>query len=130
MQEKKWVATFAERLNIALERRNISPAELAKSLDISEATISNYRKGKYEPKQKRLDQISQILDVDIPWLLGANIPFATRTNNTASIIQHPLIEIFNELNADGQNKLMDYAQDLSQLPQYKKCDTVSQKEIG
>lgn len=66
--------TFAERLEKALDIRNMKPAELAKALNIADATISNYRSGKYEPKQKRLEQISNILNVSIPWLMGADVP--------------------------------------------------------
>lgn len=129
MQENKWIASFANRLNSALEKRNMSPAELAKVLNISEATISNYRKGKYEPKQKRLDQISQILNVSIPWLLGADVPFETRINNTTPITSHPLLQIYNNLNAEGQKNLMDYAEYIANKPEYKKCDTLSEEEI-
>lgn len=66
--------TFSERLEEALSIRNMKPAELAKALNIADATISNYRSGKYEPKQKRLEQISNILNVSIPWLMGADVP--------------------------------------------------------
>lgn len=129
MYDHKWVSTFAERLNIALEKRNITPAELAKKLNISEATISNYRKGKYEPKQRRLDQISQILNVNIPWLMGADIPFSARINIEKKTEPHPLLQIFYNLNYAGQQKLMEYAQDLATLDKYKKCDTLSEQEI-
>ncbi len=130
MQETKWITSFANRLNIALDKRNISPAELAKKLHISEATISNYRKGKYEPKQKRLDQISQILNVSIPWLMGADVPFETRINNTAIIALHPLLQIYDSLNEEGQKNLMDYAEYIANKPEYKKCNTFSEQEIG
>ena len=130
MQETKWITSFANRLNIALDKRNISPAELAKKLHISEATISNYRKGKYEPKQKRLDQISQILNVSIPWLMGADVPFEPRMNNTAIITLHPLLQIYNNLNAEGQKNLMDYAEYIANKPEYKKCNTLSEQEIS
>ena len=66
--------TFADRLKEALEIRNISAAELSRKLGINEGTMSQYKAGKYEPKQRRLQEISQILSVSIPWLMGADVP--------------------------------------------------------
>lgn len=38
---------------------------------------------------------------------------------------HPLVKIYNSLNLEGQEKLMDYATDLSSMEKYKKCDSIS-----
>lgn len=66
--------TFANRLNMALEAKGVSPAELSRMVGVAEGTISNYRKGKYEPKQTRLQLIAKILGVSIPFLLGYDYP--------------------------------------------------------
>lgn len=68
------VATFAERLNIALSTRNILAADLARQTGISEGLISGYKHGKFEPKQQKLDSIAQVLNVSIPWLMGGDVP--------------------------------------------------------
>lgn len=62
--------TFARRLNMALDERNMSAAELARLAGIGESSMSQYRNGTYEPKQRRLQRFSEILDVSIPWLMG------------------------------------------------------------
>lgn len=66
--------TFARRLCVALEKRGVSAAELSRRTGIDEGTICNYKKGKYEPKQRKLDLIACALDVQIAWLMGADIP--------------------------------------------------------
>ena len=66
--------TFSERLNEALEYRNMTAAELARALNVADATISNYKKGIYAPKQRRTEEISRILNVSVNWLLGADVP--------------------------------------------------------
>lgn len=66
--------TFADRLNEALEYRKITAAELARELNVADATISNYKKGIYAPKQRRTEEISRILNVSVDWLLGADVP--------------------------------------------------------
>lgn len=52
----------------------MSAAELSRRIGVNEGTISNYKKGAYEPKQRRLDNISKALDVSIPWLMGGDVP--------------------------------------------------------
>ncbi len=66
--------SFANRLNTALEAKGISPAELSRRIGVAEGTISNYRKGVYEPKQKRLQLIAKVLGVSVPFLLGYDVP--------------------------------------------------------
>ena len=68
------MATFAERLCEALSIRNMSAAELSRALDINEGTVSQYKKGLYEPKQKRTQAIAKALNVSIDWLMGADVP--------------------------------------------------------
>lgn len=73
------MATFAERFTTALTIRKMTPAELSKRIGVNEGTISNYRKGKYEPKQIRLEQIANALRVSIPWLMGNDVPMIQST---------------------------------------------------
>lgn len=75
--------TFAKRFIKALEVRNISAAELSRRLGVNEGTISNYKKGTYEPKQRRLEAIAKILEVSIPWLMGADVPMNVQTQTPA-----------------------------------------------
>lgn len=65
---------FAERFNFALKKRNITPAQLSKIIHVDEGSISNYRSGRYEPKQKRIEQIAKVLDVSVAWIMGADVP--------------------------------------------------------
>lgn len=80
------VSTFAKRLQEALDIRGITPAELSKRTGINEGTLSNYRKGKYKPKQDKLELISTALNVSAGWLLGADVPMIGNSyqNNTMS----------------------------------------------
>lgn len=87
--------SFAERLNEALECRNMTAAELARALNVADATISNYKKGIYAPKQRRTEEISKILNVSIPWLMGADVPMKplnlVSPNVTEDVVTFPVI---------------------------------------
>lgn len=77
------ISNFADRLNYTLNAKDISPAELSRLCGINEATISNYRKGKYKPKQPNLELIAKALNVSVAWLLGVDVPMEpAKPNNT------------------------------------------------
>lgn len=110
---------FADRLKKALEIRNMSAAELSRKLDIDEGTISNYKKGRYEPKQRRLEEISKALNVAIPWLMGADVPMDLKveTNNTSEKDKE-LLKLFSRLDENQkQEVLVDIALRLSDKSQ-------------
>lgn len=62
--------TFAKRLIMALEERDMKAAELARQAKIGESSMSQYKNGIHEPKQQKLQRIAETLDVSIPWLMG------------------------------------------------------------
>lgn len=100
------MATFAERFNYAIKYSGISAATISKRLGIAEATISNYRKGKYVPKQKRTEAIAKILNVDIAWLMGADVPMQ-EDSPTLSAEESALLELFRSLPADKQTLALE-----------------------
>lgn len=61
---------FAQRLQMALDRKGMKAAELARLTGTPESVISQYKKGEYVPKQRRLESFSRVLGVSIPWLMG------------------------------------------------------------
>ncbi len=65
---------FKERLKEALERRNMTAAELSRIAKVNEGAISQYKKGAYKASQENLDRIATALNVSIAWLMGADVP--------------------------------------------------------
>ena len=100
--------SFSSRLDEALTIKNISAAELSRKIGVYEATISNYRKGKYEPKQDRLEDIAKALDVSVAWLMGADVPM----NNTPPAIQltegeELLLDLFRSIPDDKKQMAIE-----------------------
>ena len=62
------------RIKKALSVRNIKQAELCDRANISKSTLSEYLKGKYEPKQDKIFLMAQALNVDPVWLMGYDVP--------------------------------------------------------
>lgn len=105
------MASFAERLQQALQAKGMSAAQLSRELNIDEGTISNYKKGKYEPKQRRTQAIANVLNVSVDWLMGADVPMIQNINTTAPAEDAPdkrrtLIELVKNLD-DNQCELLE-----------------------
>ena len=67
-------STFANRLNMALEHRQITKAELARLSGLSKSSITRYAKGDWEAKQDAVYAIAQALNVNEAWLMGYDAP--------------------------------------------------------
>lgn len=106
--------TFANRLNQALQLRGITPAELSRRIGVAEGTISNYRKGTYEPKQKRLQVIAEALQVSIPFLLGYDVPAEEEKKPSESDdlngLFTELVSLYDGLSEENRKKLLEQAQ--------------------
>ena len=54
-----------------------------------------YKKGIYAPKQRRTEEISKILNVSIPWLMGADVPMnplnLVPPNITDDVVTFPVL---------------------------------------
>ncbi len=114
-----------------MRNQNLSVADIAKKSNLPDSTV----RGIVTRKQKNIAlgvafKLSQGLGVSLEYLNG--MPEKEQKTNNTYINQdkHPLLDIYDNLNNEGQNKLMDYAHDLSQLPQYKKCNSISEQEIS
>lgn len=61
--------TFSQRLISVLNQKGISGYQLAKDINISRATVSNYMSGKTQPSNLILHELSNYLRVSKEWLL-------------------------------------------------------------
>lgn len=68
---KKMSESFAKRLNQLRKAKKYSQQDLADKLDIARNSISNWEKGKNQPRSSDLlFQIAQVLDSSVDYLMG------------------------------------------------------------
>lgn len=91
------MSDFSIRLCEALEARHMTAAELSRRLGINEGTVSQYKSGAYEPKQRRLQAIAEILNVSIPWLMGADVPMKVKINNITPIESIKMLPVLGKI---------------------------------
>lgn len=80
------MADFKDRLDKALGHLGLSNYKIAKDLNISKSTISNYLKGKSSPNSTIMDVLADYLEekgISRDWLISGNEPmFLTKTDPT------------------------------------------------
>lgn len=91
---------IGQRITTALEYRGMTAAELSRKTGIDEGALSNYRSGKYAPRQDRIYLISQALDVTPSWLMGFD------TDPAAA--EGAVTELFEKLPKEQQGQVLDY----------------------
>lgn len=62
---------FIQRLREAIEAARISQVDFCKQLNVSTTTAQRWLTGENFPR-KKMDQIAGVLNVSVPWLLGAS----------------------------------------------------------
>lgn len=64
----------ADRLNYAMQFRNMKQADLVRKTGIGKSSISTYLTGEYAPKQTNTYKLAEALHVNPSWLLGNDVP--------------------------------------------------------
>lgn len=101
-----FVDSFRHRLETAMEKREISAAELSKRSGLSESLISGYRTGRQEPKREKIALLSKALSVEPTWLMGFDVPMDGETYKESEIIKHMKSRI-SSLSATSEKQLLD-----------------------
>lgn len=62
-------STFGDRVVAARESRHLSAKALARHLGVATKTVENWENDIAEPRANKLQMLSGVLNVSIPWLL-------------------------------------------------------------
>ena len=124
----KVVANFKDRLNEALEKRNVRPVDLANKTDIPEATISQYRSGYAKPKYERIVKIADALDVSLAWLMGGDVPME-RIRKAPGVLKlnvsGPATQPLSGEDLEKLKKAMELYHEFENLPPEKQTEFVN-----
>ena len=118
-------------LNRIMDERNLKVAEVARICGLPASTV----RGIITRKQKSVAlevafKLSDGLNISLRELNGQKGKKNPELTEVNSGDVHPLLKIYNELNTNGQNRLMEYAEELTEIPKYKKCSDTENKAIG
>lgn len=70
------------RIQKALNLRNMKAAELSERTGVSKSSLSHYIKQNWQPKQKALSLMARALEVSEMWLAGYDVPMERPVEQT------------------------------------------------
>lgn len=117
-----------ERLVEIREANGYTRKKLAEELGRPYATVTKYETGEREPGHTYIIEIAKKFGVTTDYILGIEKSPAPTEADTGDKRLNGIIENYHQLNEAGQQELVDYAEGLTYMPKYKKCDSVSEEE--
>lgn len=109
--------SFGSRLKERREALKLKQSDLGAMLGVTGSAIGNYENGVSSPKADILYRVFDVLQCDANYLFQDEMA----EKNSASVkADEALLSLFHELNEEGQEKLLDYADDLVRSEKYKK----------
>lgn len=96
--------SFSEQLKRLLILNNMKAADLARATGLSEAAISDYLKGKKEPRGKQSIAIAKALNVSLDVLWETGFQNSTQNTKKPTIVSDD--ELWKALNIDPSNEAL------------------------
>ena len=112
------MAAFKDKIKELRIAASLTQQELADKIKVSQSTITMWENGKREPDLETLECIADFFNVDMNYLTGT----AEVTTRILDQSQHALISLYDQLNEEGREKLLDYAADLVSTGRYIKSN--------
>lgn len=112
--------SFSSRLRQAREQANLTQQDFAKKLGVTKNAISNYENGVSSPKWDVLLKIFDVLKVEPNFLYQDSFSLETPETSPLTPQQSALLSSFDLLNEEGQQKALEYVEDLVLTGRYKK----------
>lgn len=127
--------TFGDRLRKARKDKGLTQKQLADLIGAKHNSISDWENNKNRPDPDTIEYICSALEIPVSRLFSESVqnkksPELTEVSPRDDKNKQELLQIYDGLNADGQTNMMTYAQFLSEQPQYKKCQDISDEKIG
>ena len=117
--------SFGSRLRQRREQLGMTQQQLADALGITRAAIGNYEQEVSSPKADILYDVFDVLKCD------ANFLFQDEMSElSAQPVTHPLLQLYDSMNPQGQQMLLEYARYIADTPKYKKDYLASPEDVG
>lgn len=120
------MATIAQRINEALNIRNLKQADLVRMTGIGKSSISTYLSGEYDPKQRNIYKIAAALNVNEAWLMGYDVPMEKEkptpvAEDGLNASAKTILEVCSDFTIDEWREMLNFAEYLlSKRTQEKK----------
>lgn len=90
------------RIKQAMELRNMTQADIVEKTNIKKSALSQYINGKISPRQNAIDELSKVLNVSEPWLMGYDVPMKRTSMKETQKLKMNEITLTSEQEAELQ----------------------------
>ena len=104
------IETCGKRIEKALTIRKMKQTELCKLANVPKSSLSLYLSGAYEPKQDRIYQMANVLNVSETWLIGYDVPMERDMSASTHTLEltdseKTMLELFRQI-PESQQKVL------------------------
>ena len=111
------------RLRKLFESSGLTQSDICKQTNINKGALSSYLSGRYFPKQKSLEKLANIFGVPIEYLMGlSDDAGASSSDSSLTDGERQIVSSFRQLNEEGRERLLNYADDLVASGRYIKTN--------
>ena len=119
---------ICDRIRALREKTGMSARKFAEEMGMKYTTYYGYETGSREPGSDSIVALAKYYNVTTDYILGIEKSPAPAETDTGDKRLDGIIENYHQLNEAGQQELVDYAEGLTYMPKYKKCDSISEEE--
>ena len=110
-----------------LALRGVTVADVSRATGISQSTFSNWKQRNNMLSANNARLVAEYFGVTVSYLYGQpDIQSKTRTDP----FDRQLLRAFRSLNMDGKQKVIEYADIISRMPEFQKGETSSDSKGG
>ena len=109
------MGTFSDNIKKARLKSGYSQKDVANAIGVAKSTYSLYESGKREPNVDTIKKIAFFLNTSGDILLGIEESDATIEKQNNDI---KLLDLYRQLNGEGQQRVIDYTEDLVSSGRY------------
>lgn len=121
MTDNEQRLVFSRNLNHYLNSYRYTQREVADRIGVSAQTFNTWCQGIALPRMGKIQKLADFFGISKSDLIDP-------PSNCHASPLHPAVqrvaEIMEDLNEEGINKIVEYAEDISTNGKYKKCDSV------
>ena len=110
--------SIGSRIKARREELGITQPELAKMIGATKGAIGNYESEKNSPKASMMYRLFDALKCVPNYLFQDELE--TQVADPHALLERNLLTLFNKVNEEGQEKIIDYADDLVNSGKYMK----------
>ena len=127
---------YYDKFEYLCNSKGVKPIDVSKATGISTATLSSWKKGRYTPKQDKLQKIADFFGVTVDFIMSETEQerrerYARIAEQIHENMKHrealnitneewELLSAFRELNQDGRAKALTDVIDMTWLEKYRK----------